>query len=268
MCSVLTVYFLLATSTAPSVGSKRRFTDDDDGGGGEERAMLPPTSPVSPGFDPDNLPSLRVKRQRVVDVQVQGGDENKAEEEGVKEVTEGVREVDITSQSSDNKDVLEDDVERQGDETSLDNVRLEKEKEEKEEKEEEKEEEGEEEASNVPLPDSPLLLPLPEQSLTPTSLVDPLATEPVECRGFEGGEAEADVDEGEVVGEDGVDGDAVVDVEDVVPKTVADVVAPGESASAIDASTSTLTATTIPLETTTTATTTTTSVAPPSQSSS
>ena len=70
----------------------------------------------------------------------------------------------------------------------------------------------EEEASNVPLPDSPLLLPLPEQSLTPTSLVDPLATEPVECRGFEGGEAEADVDEGEELGVDG--GVGVVDVED------------------------------------------------------
>lgn len=69
----------------------------------------------------------------MVDVQVQGGDETKVEEEGVKEVTEGVREVDITSQSSDNKDVLEDDVERQGDETSLDNVRLEEEKEEEKE---------------------------------------------------------------------------------------------------------------------------------------
>ena len=99
--------------------------------------MLPPTSPVSPGFDSDNLPSLRVKRQRVVDVQVQvrGGDETKVEEEGVKEVTEGVREVDITSQYSDSKDVLEDDVEwRQDDETSLDNVRLEEEKEEEEKK--------------------------------------------------------------------------------------------------------------------------------------
>ena len=58
----------------------------------------------------------------------------------------------------------------------------------------------------MPLPDSPLLLPLPEQSLTPTSLVDPLATEPVECRGFEGGEAVADAVEGEELGGVGVVG--------------------------------------------------------------
>ncbi|KAI0686327.1 hypothetical protein BC835DRAFT_1380140 [Cytidiella melzeri] len=124
-----------ATSNAPSIqiGTKRRFNDEDD----EDDAgdLMPPPStpgtPTTPGTPRKELGYGSIMKKQRVKIDTEGeeqqstppkadnGDvssqEQGAVENGVKEVTEGVREVEIASQTAGNAEVeLKDTVAESG----------------------------------------------------------------------------------------------------------------------------------------------------------